>query len=281
MKIPQLIVVFIISSMVMTSCVSTKKFNEQGGELLKTKNDLNDCQTQLAKGQVSNKKLNDQIKDLQTQADSNKVLLDAAAAKLAADNGGQILNTLKDLNIINPDQVQSINSSLTSLNGQSKDALNSALVNNLKVAIGAENDTDINVISNNGKIFIDISDNMYFSTGSAELSARAKAVIAKIAKILNAHPDMSFMVEGHTDNKPIHGGGCTPDNWDLSVRRATAVVKLLQKEYKVDPARMIAAGHSEYEPVQANDTPDHRAKNRRISIIMTPQLDQFFKLLGN
>jgi chemotaxis protein MotB len=103
-------------------------------------------------------------------------------------------------------------------------------------------------------------------------------IVGKVAKILNAYPDMHFMIEGHTDNKPIHTA-CVPDNWDLSIRRATAVIRLLQKEYNVNPARMVAAGHGEYEPIASNDTDAHRAQNRRITIVMTPQLDQFFKLL--
>jgi chemotaxis protein MotB len=103
-------------------------------------------------------------------------------------------------------------------------------------------------------------------------------IVEKLAKILNANPDLRFFIEGHTDNQPIHTA-CVPDNWDLSIRRATAVVRILQTEYKIDPKRMVAAGHGEYEPVQANDTPAHRSQNRRITIVMTPQLDQFFKLL--
>jgi chemotaxis protein MotB len=278
MKLIQLVVVVLVTGTLMVSCVSTKKFNAKDAELTKARNDLNDCQTTGAKGQIANKKLSDQVKDLQTQVDTMKQAADAAKA---AGNNNQLINTLKDMNIISPDQAQSIDQSLKSItsSGDSKDALNTALVSNLKNAIGVQGDTDISVMSSKGNIYIDISDHMYFSSGSSELSAHAKSVLEKIAKILNAHPDMHFMIEGHTDNKPMHSA-CVPDNWDLSIRRATSVVRLLQKEYKVDPSRMIAAGHGEYEPVEANDTAEHRAKNRRISIILTPQLDQFFKLLG-
>ena len=156
--------------------------------------------------------------------------------------------------------------------------LKTALVSNLKEAIGEANDTDIIVQSDKGNLYIDMSDHMFFNSGSSDLTPRAKMIIGKVAKILNAHPDMQFMVEGHTDNRPMHSG-CVPDNWDLSIRRATSVVRVLQKEHKVNPERMIAAGHSEYAPVEANDTPAHRSQNRRISIVMMPQLDQFFKLL--
>jgi chemotaxis protein MotB len=262
----------------MTSCVSTKKFNAKDAELQKAKTDLNDCQTVLAKGQISNKKLTEQVKDLQTQIDSTKQQLEAATAKAAAGNSNDLLSTLKNLNVLTPDQAGSIDQSLKAISGESKDALTATLINNLKTAIGGQNDTDIIVNSDKGNLYVDLTDHMFFNSGSSELTPRAKVIIEKLAKILNAYPDMHFMVEGHTDNKPINTG-CVPDNWDLSIRRATAVVRMLQKQYKVDPTRMIAAGHSEYEPVASNDTPAHRSQNRRISIVMTPQLDQFFKLL--
>ena len=279
MKIFQLIAVFAVTSILMTSCVTTKKYNALNAELEKTKNDLNDCQTTFAKSQLTNKKLSGQVKDLQAQIDDSKQqMIDVAKG---TSNSGLLLGTLIDLGVVTSEQAQSIDQSLKSLSasGETKEALNAALVTNIKNTLGAQNDSDISVTSDKGNIYVDISDQMYFSSGSAVLSAHARIVLGKVAKILNAHPDMHFIIEGHTDNVPIHAG-CVPDNWDLSIRRATAVVRVLQKEYKVDPARMIAAGHGQYEPVQPNDTPAHRAQNRRISIIMTPELDQYFKLLG-
>ena len=279
MKIFQLIAVFFVTSVLMTSCVTTKKYDALNAELQKTKNDLSDCQTTFAKSQITNKKLTTQVKDLQGQVDDSKQqLIDAAKG---SGNSGLLLGTLRDLGIVSQDQAQSIDQSLKALStsNETKEALNAALVNNIKNTLGAQTDTDISVISDKGNIYVDISDHMYFKSGSAVLSWRARTILGKIAKILNAHPEMHFIVEGHTDNVPIHSG-CVPDNWDLSIKRATAVVRVLQKEYKVDPTRMIAAGHGQYEPLQANDTPAHMAQNRRISIIMTPQLDQFFKLLG-
>ena len=278
MKIPQLIVVFIVTSIAMTSCVSTKKFNALNADLTKSKNDLSDCQTLQAKAQLSSKKLGDQVKDLQTQLDDSKTQLDAANAKATANNGSQLLNTLKDLNIITPDQAQSISQSLTAIGSENKQTLTSTLVNNIKSAIGGQNDTDIIVQSDKGNLYIDLSDHMFFKSGSSDLTPRAKIIVEKLAKILNANPDMQFLIEGHTDNQAIHTA-CVPDNWDLSIRRATAVVRVLQTQYKIDPKRMTAAGHGEYLPVAANDTPAHRSQNRRITIVMTPQLDQFFKLL--
>jgi len=278
MKVLQLIVVFTVSSLFMTSCVSTKKFNAKDAELQKAKTDLNDCQTVLAKAQISNKKLNEQIKDLTAQSADTKAQLDSVNAKLASGSGSDLLSTLKNLSVITPEQATSIDQSLKAVSGESKDALTATLISNLKAAIGGSSDTDIIVTSDKGNLSVDLSDHMFFNSGSSDLTPRAKMIIGKIAKVLNSYPDMHFLIEGHTDDKPI-STACVPDNWDLSIRRATAVVRVLQKDYKVDPKRMIAAGHGQYEPVAANDTPAHRSQNRRISIVMTPQLDQFFKLL--
>ncbi len=119
---------------------------------------------------------------------------------------------------------------------------------------------------------------MLFKSGSYEISSESKNVLGKVADVIKAQPDIEFMVEGHTDNKPIKTG-FIKDNWDLSVLRATAVTRTLQKDYGVDPKRMIAAGRSEYESLTSNDTPEGRTANRRTRIVILPQLDQFFKLM--
>jgi chemotaxis protein MotB len=159
-----------------------------------------------------------------------------------------------------------------------KDSLNMALVMNLKGAIGNMADEDINIKVDKGVVFIDISDKLLFKTGSYDITDRAKEVLGKVAMVLKNQPDIEFMVEGHTDNVPF-SRGILIDNWDLSAKRATTVVRLLQKQYGLDPAKMSAAGRAEYHPVGANDTPEGRAANRRTRIVILPQLDQFFKLL--
>ena len=159
-----------------------------------------------------------------------------------------------------------------------KDSLNMALVMNLKGAVGNLEDQDINIKVDKGVVYIDISDKMLFKSGSYDITDRAKEVLGKVALVLKNQPDIEFMVEGHTDNKPFKKGVLL-DNWDLSVKRATAVVRILQNQYGLDPAKMAAAGRSEYKPVSTNDTEEGRAANRRTRIIILPQLDQFFKLL--
>ena len=152
------------------------------------------------------------------------------------------------------------------------------LVMNLKGAIGDLNDKDINIKVEKGVVYVDISDKLLFNSGKFAITENAKKVLGKVAKVLNAYPDIEFMVEGHTDVVPIYTD-CMEDNWDLSVKRATSVIRILQKEYKMNPSRMTASGHSEYVPVDSNETVDGRALNRRTRIIILPQLDQFFKLL--
>jgi len=159
-----------------------------------------------------------------------------------------------------------------------KDSLNMALVMNLKGAIGNMDDQDINVKVDKGVVFIDISDKLLFRSGSYDVSDKAKEVLGKVAQVLKAQPDIEFMVEGHTDNIS-YSKGVLLDNWDLSVKRSTAVVRLLQKQYGIPPAKMAAAGRGEYIPVADNNTAEGRAANRRTRIVILPQLDQFFKLL--
>jgi chemotaxis protein MotB len=154
-----------------------------------------------------------------------------------------------------------------------------ALVMNLKGAIGNLDDKDINIKVDKGVVYIDISDKLLFKSGSYDIGDRAGEVLGKVAQVLKNQPDIEFMVEGHTDNVAIKTNANLVDNWDLSVKRATAVVRVLQKQYGLNPAKMAAAGRSEYLPIADNSTAEGKAANRRTRIVILPQLDQFFKLL--
>jgi len=160
-----------------------------------------------------------------------------------------------------------------------KDSLNMALVMNLKGAIGNLDDKDINIKVDKGVVYIDISDKLLFKSGSYDVNEGAKTVLGKVAKVLLNQPAIEFMVEGHTDNVPYKGNGVLLDNWDLSVKRATSVVRILQDQYNIPAAKMTAAGRSEYVPVTSNASLEGKAANRRTRIVILPQLDQFFKLL--
>ena len=159
-----------------------------------------------------------------------------------------------------------------------RDSVNLALVQSLKGVLGNLDDEDIEISVEKGVVFISISDKLLFRSGSYNVTNAAKQVLGKVAKVVNNKPDFEFMVEGHTDNVPYRSGVLL-DNWDLSVKRATSVVRVLQNDFGVDPARMTAAGRSYYIPLVSNDTGENRGKNRRTRIVVLPKLDQFYSMI--
>jgi len=268
-----------------TSCVSSKKYKAQTNKLesltqsfSKAQADLNACENAKARHKEEIDGLNKQVSDLNGQVDYFK------------KNNNQVLNQLENLSVISGAQAESIKKSMENIGQKDayiyglqnslaqKDSLNMALVLNLKGAIGDLSDKDINIKVDKGVVYIDISDKMLFKSGSYVITDQASAVLGKVAKVLKNQPNIEFMVEGHTDNVAFKKGDLV-DNWDLSVKRATSVVRLLQTQYGIDPAKMTAAGRSEYRPVSANDSADGKSANRRTRIVILPQLDQFFKLL--
>ena len=159
-----------------------------------------------------------------------------------------------------------------------KDSVTLALVTSLKSSVGIS-DPDIEVNVEKGVVFISIADKLLFKSGSYLVSDRAKEVLGKVAKVINDKPTFECMVEGHTDTVPFTGNAVLIDNWDLSVKRATAIVRVLTKELKVNPAQLIAAGRSEFIPLVANNTADNRAKNRRTRIVILPKIDEFYDMI--
>lgn len=159
-----------------------------------------------------------------------------------------------------------------------RDSVNLALVQSLKGVLGNLDDQDIEISVEKGVVYVSISDKLLFSSGSYTVTNKAKEVLGKVATVVKNKPDFEFMVEGHTDNVPIRTASIK-DNWDLSVLRATAVVRILQDDFKVDPKRMTAAGRSQYVPVVGNDTAQERAKNRRTRIVVLPKIDQFYTMI--
>ena len=274
------------------SCVSSKKYKQSQTDYAnlqlkhsQLEGDLSNCNNEKAnlakqKSEWENDKanLNGRIADMNKQMDFLK------------ENNTTVLKHLQDLSVISSSQAESIRKSLDNLGVKDayimdlqaamarKDSLNMALVMNLKGAIGNMNDKDINIKVDKGVVYIDISDKMLFKTGKYEVTPQAKEVLGKVAMVLKNQPDIEFMVEGHTDNVPYRSGVLL-DNWDLSVKRATAVVRILQNQYGLDPAKMAAAGRGEYNPLMDNNSDENRAVNRRTRIVILPQLDQFFKLL--
>lgn len=274
-----------LAPIVLFSCVSTKKFKAEqarytqlNDSYAKLQNDLKACEDQ--KAEEARKKA-----ALQTEIDNlNKQIA------FLKENNTQALKQLQDLSVISSAQAESIKKSMENIGAKDsyiqtlqqqmarKDSLNMALVMNLKGAIGNLDDKDINIKVDKGVVYIDISDKLLFKSGKYDVTEEAKVVLGKVATVLKNQPDIEFMVEGHTDNVPF-ARGVLLDNWDLSVKRATSVVRILQNQYGLDPAKMSAAGRGEYSPLMPNDSPESKAANRRTRIVILPQLDQFFKLL--
>jgi chemotaxis protein MotB len=291
MKLQQLVLVT-SASLLLFSCVSSKKFKTAKADYAKleakytlAESDLAECSTEkatLARQKETLERelalLNSKVTDLNGQVDFLK------------SNNNQALKQLESLSVISSQQAESIKKSMDNIGAKDayiqtlqqqmakKDSLNMTLVMNLKGAIGNLDDEDVNIKVDKGVVYIDISDKLLFKSGSYDVTDKAKTVLGKVAQVLKNQPDMEFMVEGHTDNVPYKGAALL-DNWDLSVKRATTIVRLLQKDYGLEPSKMAAAGRAEYKPVADNATKEGRAANRRTRIVILPELDQFFKLL--
>lgn len=289
---PKLIAASLFLTVFLFSCVSSKKYKQSQADYanLQVKHsqlegDLSTCNNDKAKLSKDKSDLEAEKASLNGRiADLNKQM------EFLKENNTTVLTQLQNLSVISSSQAESIKKSLDNIGAKDayivdlqtamarKDSLNMALVMNLKGAIGNMNDDDINIKVDKGVVYIDISDKMLFKTGKYEVTSQAKEVLGKVAMVLKNQPDIEFMVEGHTDNVPYRSG-ILLDNWDLSVKRATAVVRILQNQYGLDPRKMAASGRGEYNPVMDNSTSANRAINRRTRIVILPQLDQFFQLL--
>ena len=163
-----------------------------------------------------------------------------------------------------------------------KDAEVKALKDKVANALKGFEGSGLNVYEKDGKVYVSMDDKLLFASGSWNINEQGLNAIKQLAKVLENEKDISVLIEGHTDNVPYRGTGQIKDNWDLSVMRATAVVKALLENGEIEPVRLSASGRSEYLPLDENNTPEARAKNRRTEIILTPNLDQLFQLIqGN
>jgi chemotaxis protein MotB len=302
------LVLIVILGASISSCVSKKKFTTLKTELTTLKSELDVANKDLGKcgvslndymnrlsaceqekdrfkqdyinGQSTLKIREEQVQYLQTQVEDYKLLRDKQ------------LNQVGDLTKLNKSANENIRETLSQLERKDKylvllqnaktraDSINLALAINLKGVLNQGiDDKDVEVKVDKTVVFVNLSDKMLYQTGSANLTPRAQEVLGKIAQIIESRPDLEVMVEGYTDNVPI-SSPCFDDNWDLSVKRATSVVRVLQKQYKINPNRLIAAGRGEYNTLAPNDTEAGRAANRRTRIIILPRLDQFYDLLN-
>tara|TARA_B100000886_G_scaffold87792_4_gene57758 strand:+ start:1842 stop:2723 length:882 start_codon:yes stop_codon:yes gene_type:complete len=268
------LIIFILLS----SCVSQKKYAE-----LESKN-----QNNLNLLNAATVKLNTCL-DEKATAEANEKALQEQVAFLKANNQ-DLINNMGNLTTLSQKGAENLEKSLESLKEKDlvirtmqdavtrRDSVTLALVTSLKGAFIDINDSDIEVNVEKGVVFISISDKLLFNSGSTFVSDRARGVLEKVAQVVLGKPEIEFMVEGHTDDVPIQNEVLL-DNWDLSVKRATSIVRILQNDFGVPPERMTAAGRSFYVPIADNDTSEGRAKNRRTRIVVLPKLDQFYDLI--
>ena len=285
----------------MTSCVSKKKFGALQTEYDTANQQLGQCGQKLNAqlGEISTLKgERDKLKgDLQTSSsllrskEEQILLLKEQIEDMKSQRDKQV-SQLDELTSLSQSANENIKETLAQLESKDKyinllqaaktrtDSINLALAVNLKSVLndGIEEE-DVEVKVDKTVVFVNLSDKMLFKVGSSNITPRAKEVLGKIAQIIESRPDLEVMVEGYTDNQPI-STNCTKDNWDLSVKRATSVIRVLQNDYKVDPNRLIAAGRGEYNTLATNDTAEGRATNRRTRIIILPKLDEFYDLLN-
>ncbi len=260
--------------------VANKDLGKCGESLNDYMNRLSACDREKATLSTTLKLREEQIADLRTQIDDIKKQRDKQVEQVG------------DLTVLSQSANNNIKETLSQLENKDKyirflqaaktkaDSINLALAINLKgvLAKGIEDD-DVEVKVDKTVVFINLSDKMLYESGSAKITPRANEVLGKIAKIIESRPELEVMVEGYTDNVPIKNS-CIEDNWDLSVKRSTSVVRALQKNFNVDPNRLIAAGRGEYNTLASNDTAEGRSMNRRTRIIIMPKLNQFYDLLN-
>ncbi|WP_027136530.1 OmpA/MotB family protein [Gaetbulibacter saemankumensis] len=259
----------ISAAVLLSSCVSKKqftdleeKYNESQDLLNSATVKLNSCIEDRASASARATALEEQVADLRKYNDNLQVL----SAK-GASNIEKTLESMKEKDL----KISRLQDAITK-----KDSVTLALVTSLKREVGI-NDPDIQVTVEKGVVYISIADKLLFSTASYNVTSKAKAVLAKVAKVVNSKPDFECMVEGHTDSRS-YSKGVLLDNWDLSVKRATSVVRELEK-LDVNPSQLIAAGRSSYVPLVDNDTAENQARNRRTRIVMLPKIDQFYEMI--
>lgn len=289
---------FLLAVFLLSSCVSKKKFSSMqteyqdqlattNEELGKCGEDLNEymrklraCESKMTTTDNTLRLREEQINDLRVQVEDYRKLRDRQVEQVG------------DLTVLSQSANENIKETLSQLERKDKyinllreaktkaDSINLALAVNLKSVLqDGIADSDIEVKVDKTVVFINLSDKMLYQSGSAKLTSRANEVLQKIATIIESRPGLEVMVEGYTDNVPIKNE-CIEDNWDLSVKRSTAVVRALQTQYKVDPNRLIAAGRGQFNTLADNSTAEGRSMNRRTRIIIMPKLNQFYDLLN-
>ncbi|WP_434022690.1 OmpA/MotB family protein [Lutimonas sp.] len=274
----------LVMSTLIVSCVSKKKYVQLEGDLMETRGELQkttvekeELEAKMAKIEKRVEIYNAQVNSLQSDnanlAESNNQKMDLLADNSAVMSENMKVRLQETLAKLPPETLEGAKTL--------KDSMNIAIAYNLEQSINENNidkDGDIDVQIDQTVVMISVADSLLFRSGSYTVNSKAHDLLSKLADVIKAEPSIDVMIEGHTDSKGIHTETIV-DNWDLSVKRSTAIVRVLQNKYKVDPARLIPSGRSSYVPLTDNSTYKNRARNRRTNIIIMPNLNKFFALM--
>jgi chemotaxis protein MotB len=272
------IIAVAILTVLLSSCVSKKDYTaleqdliDTKGELQKTTIEKEELEAKFAQIEARVVEYNSKINSLQQSNDEQMVFVDDNLTVMSKDTRENMNVTLSKISAEELEGAKTL-----------KDSMNLAISYNLKKSINESdinNNNDIQVSIDQTVVMISVADSLLFRSGSFRVNSKAYPLLKKLAEVINSEPSMDVMIEGHTDSKTIHTDAIV-DNWDLSVKRSTAIVRLLQNKYEIDPSRLIPSGRSSYLPLTDNETKENRARNRRTNIIILPNLNKFFALLA-
>ncbi|EKB47663.1 OmpA family protein [Cecembia lonarensis] len=264
------------------SCVSKKKYVELQNDLFRTEATLAETRSEKEAIEAEKRVLEDRMGRIQARVDEYNARINS----LRSENDAMF--SLDGKTPMSRNTKQKLEATLAKVNPEDlanaktmEDSVNLAISYNLKKSISdgsPEQDEDISISVDKTVVMINVSDRLLFNTGSYQVSRNADGLLKKLAEVINAEPSVEVMIEGHTDPRSIRTG-VLQDNWDLSVKRATSIVRILENKYSVSPEKLIAAGRSSYVPVVDNDSPENMAKNRRTRIVIIPDLDKFFAMI--
>ena len=294
MTTPFKVVSFLIAITFLSSCVAKKKFvdlqsryDQAQTDLVKCGDSVQDYKDRLA----AMARTNQENETSKVQSDAQITNLNEQITDLRKTRDKQ-LDAVGNLTVLSKEANANIDKTLSQMEQKDKyisilraartktDSLNLALALNLtRVLANGIEDQDVEVKVDKTVVMINLSDKMLFTSGSAKISSKANSILEKIAQIVKSRPELEVMVEGYTDNVAINTD-CVTDNWDLSVKRATSVVRVMQQTFNIDPNKLIAAGRGEFNALTSNSTAEGRTTNRRTRIILMPKLDQFYDLLN-
>ncbi|HEV3412956.1 MAG TPA: OmpA family protein [Puia sp.] len=271
-----------------SACVPMSKFNASQMALSSARydsaqlaNKVKDLQSQLAQQAADRQHQVDSLSQQMANQQQQIATLNQQVNDLKQKNGDLTSDAASRQALLSKSKQDLLNQQaklehLQELMDRQKKAIE-AIKKKMSDALVGFNSSELSVAIKNGKVYVSLQENLLFPSGSAVVNPKGKEALGKLAAVLNQNPDITVDIEGHTDSIPIHAK--YQDNWDLSLARSASIVRILTTDYRVDPTRVIASGHSQYDPVQPNSTPEGRALNRRTDIILSPRLDELYRLL--